>query len=261
MLQSVITTMGDSVVPSLSLIVSGVSKRFTFFYTIENKKNAESFKAFCEIHSPEAEVDFLEIPSISMPGEIVKYAKKYMKDKDENVGIFLTSGAKQTIFPFLINSRTSITVSLVHSPLRIIVDEPPNPTETFPIAFLLEDLLSSRGWEQTGESETTLRNGDLVIPDVVASFDETRGLLSFTSESHLSRTGTENEIHSLTKKRKNRTKEIDQETISNLVLLSEYFGRNGASYVIKGVLRSPNKSVLPTFIKNKIVRTTSQEEE
>jgi hypothetical protein len=261
MLDSVITTMGDSAVPSLSLLASKISTNFTFFYTIENQKNAESFKTFCEIHSPETNVEFLELPSISMPGEIVKYAKEYMGGKDERVGVFLTSGAKQTIFPFLINSQTSTTVSLVHSPLRILVEKSPNPTESVPIVLSLEELLSSRGWVITGENGTTLKNGDLVISDVAASFDAIKGLLSFTSESHLLKTGKENEIHSLPKKEKVLTKEIDQATISNLVLLSEYFGRNGASYVINGVLRSPNRSVLPTFIKNGSVKMASQEEE
>jgi len=261
MLNSVVTTMGDSIVPSLSLIVSRVSTKFTFFFTSENKKNAESFKAFCKICSPEAEIDFMEIPSISMPGEIVKYAKQYMAGKDEKVGIFLTSGAKQTILPFLINSKSLTTVTLVHSPLRILVEEPLNVIKTIPISFSLEDLLSSRGWEKTGKNGTTLKNGNLVIADVNASFDDEKGLLSFTSESHLLKTGAENEIHSLARKEKARTKEIDQVTISNLVLLSEYFGRNGANYIIKGALRSPNRSVLPSFIKNQTVKRALQEEE
>ena len=47
----------------------------------------------------------------------------------------------------------------------------------------------------------------------------------------------------------NKIKEQDQQTIGKLLQLSDYFGRNGAVYTIQGELRSPNKSVLPYFIR------------
>jgi|TARA_B110000914_G_scaffold74467_1_gene65461 hypothetical protein len=261
MLKMVISTMGDSVSPSLSLLVSNVSTSITFFYTSENIKNAESLQYFCQQRFPETLVHFLELPSIAMPGEIVKYAKEFMSGKNEKVGIFLTSGAKQTIFPFLINSTTSTTVSLVHSPLRIVVDEFPLPSKTVYVELSLQDLLASRGWEISEEDGKTLRRGDLVISGVSALFDKERGLLIFMGQSYLLKTGKEDEIHSLSRSMKNQVKEKDQITISNLTLLSEFFGRNGANYVISGALRSPNRSVLPHFIENKLVESSLQEEE
>jgi len=250
MLEMVISTMGDSVAPSLSLLVSNVSTNITFFYTSENKKKSEILQAYCQKRFPETEVDFLEIPSIAMPSKIVKYAKEFMSDKNEKVGVFLTSGAKQTIFPFLINSTTTTTVSLIHSPLRIVVAQYPLPSETVSVELFLQDLLASRGWEISDEDGKTLKRGDLDISGISTIFDKERGLLSFTGESYLLKTGNEDKIHSLSPVEKNKIKDRDQITISNLTLLSEFFGRNGANYVIKGALRSPNRSVLPHFIQH-----------
>jgi len=252
MAEVVLAIIGDSVIPSLSLLFSRISDKFVFFYTSENKRKAEFLQSFCENNYSGTTVAFLELPSIAMPEEIVKYAKEFMSGKNEKVGIFLTSGAKQTILPFLINSVSLITITLQHSPLTIIVEENRQLTKSVLIELSIDDILASRGWEaEADENGQTLKRDDVVISNVQPLFNEKDGLLSFTCESYLLKNKREDEIHSLEGAMKQEIKEADQIVISNLILLSEFFGRNGAKYIIRGALRSPNRSVLPSFIQHK----------
>jgi len=268
-LDVVVAIIGSSSVPSTALILSGVSKRYIFLYNKEMEDYADSLRNFCDVvsnHSlPGSTFEFELMPSISEPDEMVRFSKQIMsefnggrflerlpilgKSLKAKVGIFMTSGAKQTILPLLINSPLSATLTLLHTPLRIIINQNDEPPSQVPVTLSLGEVLASRDWRLDLDSEGALRKDGLKITGVDTWFDQDAGILSFSCYSYLRKEGREKEIHLLSKAEKIRTEKEDQASISKLLKLSEHFGRYGANYYIRGSLRSPNKSVLPSFIQ------------
>ena len=268
-LDVVVAIIGSSSVPSTALILSGVSKRYIFLYNKEMEDYADSLRNFCDVvsnHSlPGSTFEFELMPSISEPDEMVRFSKQIMsefnggrflerlpilgKSLKAKVGIFMTSGAKQTILPLLINSPLSATLTLLNTPLRIIINQNDEPPSQVPVTLSLGEVLASRDWRLDLDSEGALRKDGLKITGVDTWFDQDAGILSFSCYSYLRKEGREKEIHLLSKAEKIRTEKEDQASISKLLKLSEHFGRYGANYYIRGSLRSPNKSVLPSFIQ------------
>ena len=273
-LDVVVAIIGSSCVPSTALILSGVSKRYIFLYNKEMEDYANSLRNFCDIvsnHSlPGSTFEFELMPSISEPDEMVRFSKQIISDFDggrflerlpilgkrlkarrvaAKVGIFMTSGAKQTILPLLINSPLSATLTLLHTPLRIIINQYDELPSQVPVTLSLGEVLASRDWTLDLDSEGALRKDGLEITGVDTRFDQDAGILSFSCYSYLRKEGREEKIHTLSKKEKIQTEREDQASISKLLKLSEHFGRYGANYYIEGSLRSPNKSVLPSFIR------------
>lgn len=249
MFERVVAIISDSPIPSVSLIHSKISKKYILLYTKEQEMNANLLQNYCNNNFSEITIEFEPMPSILEASDVVTFAKNFMSNIEGTVGIFLTAGAKQTILPFLIHSPSSPTITLLHTPQRLVIHrdgESPNPV---PVTLSLEDILASRGWQLNSGSHGGLKKDNTELTDVAVTFDQHTGRLFFTCESFLRKKGREHEIHDLSKPEKNKIKEQDQQTIGKLLQLSNYFGRNGAVYTIQGELRSPNKSVLPYFIR------------
>lgn len=248
MANTVLAILGDSAVPSLALLHSGQYDNLVFFYTGENKGKAVMFSKFSKLAFPEINVEINEIPSISDPASIVEYAKKFCSEHKNDFSIFVTAGAKQTILPFVAQAPEATIVSLLDSPLRLIVRQNNVENEHLLNGIVLNHILATRGWH----FNETLRKGDQQFVNVQPRFDAHTGRLFFTGTSWLRRANREDEIHSLSKNLKNQVKNEDQILIGELLQLAEDFGKNGASYSIKGALRSPNRAVLPPFIRHEI---------
>ena len=259
---SVIAIIGDSAVPPISLIHSRVSEKYTFLFTEEQGANADLLQEYCKNDFPDMGVEMKAMPSISDSSGVILFARELMSNIEGEVGIFLTSGAKQTILPFLIHKPSSPTITLLHSPLRLVIHQEGEPLDPIPVTPSLEGILASRGFDlKTGGKAHELRGKDgFGFKGISARFDRGAGRLSFTGISFLRRTGREHEIHQLSKDMKGKAKGEDAVTIGKLVQLTRYFGRNGAVYTIQGEMRAPNKSVLPYFIKYEPTSDRSEEE-
>ena len=241
--------LGDSVVPSLVLLHSKKYDNLIFFYTKENVSKASLFSHFSKFAFPEINVNISEIPSINDPASIVEYAKKFCSEHKNDFSIFVTAGAKQTILPFVAQAPEATMVSLLASPLRLITLENNVETEYPLIGIELNQILATRGWN----FNDTLRKGNQQFANVQPRFDAHTGRLSFTGTSWLRRANREDEIHSLSKIDKKEVQNEDQILTGELLQLAEDFGKNGANYSIKGALRSPNRAVLPPFIRHEII--------
>ena len=248
MANTVLALLGDSTVPSLALLHSGQYDNLVFFYTKENEGKASMFSQFSKFAFPEINVEINEIPSINDPASIVEYAKKFCSEYKNDLSIFVTAGAKQTILPFVAQAPEATLVSLLHSPLRLIVRQNNIENEHFLDGIELNQILATRGWNFNG----MLRKGNQQFDNVQPRFDAHTGRLSFTGTSWLRRENREDEIHSLSKKQKKKVQNEDQILTGELLQLAEDFGKNGANYSIIGSLRSPNRAVLPPFIRHEI---------
>ena len=261
MLDGVIAVIGDSAIPPISLIHSRVSEKYTFLFTEEQEANADLLQEYCKSDFPDIEIEIKPMPSISDASGVVLFAREHMTDIEGTVGVFLTSSSKQTILPFLVHNPSSPTITLLHSPLRLVIHREGEPLDPIPVMPSLEGILASRGFDlKTGKEGVIRREDGLSFERISARFDPEEGRLSFTGISNLRRTGREHEIHDLSKETKKDVSNDDQITIGELLQLSNYFGRNGAVYTIQGELRSPNKSVLPYFIKYEPKSNRSEEE-
>ena len=261
MLDVVIAVIGDSSIPPISLIHSRVSEKYTFLFTEEQGANADLLQEYCKNDFPDIGVEMKPMPSISDSSGVILFARELMSHIEGKVGIFLTSGAKQTILPFLVHKPSSPTITLLHSPLRLVIHREGEPLDPIPVMPSLEGILASRGFDlKTGKEGVIRREDGLSFERISARFDPEEGRLSFTGISNLRRTGREHEIHDLSRGSKKTVSNDDQITIGELLQLSNYFGRNGAVYTIQGELRSPNKSVLPYFIKYEPTLDRSEEE-
>lgn len=248
MANTVLAVLGDSAVPSLALLHSGQYDHLVFFYTKENKGKAAMFSKFSKHAFPEINVEINQIPSINDPASIVEYAKKFCSEHKNDFSIFVTTGAKQTILPFVAQAPEATLVSLLHSPLRLIVRQNNVENEHLLDGIQLNHILATRGYLFID----TLRKGNQQVVNVEPRFDAHTGRLSFTGTSWLRRANREDEIHSLSRKQKKKVQNEDQILTGELLQLAEDFGKNGASYSIKGALRSPNRAVLPPFIRHEI---------
>ena len=248
MANTVLAVLGDSAVPSLALLHSGQYDNLVFFYTKENEGKASMFSQFSKLVFPDINVEINEIPSINDPASIVEYAKKFCSEHKNDFSIFVTAGAKQTILPFVAQAPEATLVSLLHSPLRLIIQEN-NLEKEYPLNGIeLNQILATRGWN----IKDTLEKGNQQFANVQPRFDAHTGRLSFTGTSWLRRANREDEIHSLSRKKKKEVQNQDQILTGELLQLAEDFGKNGANYSIKGALRSPNRAVLPSFIRHEI---------
>lgn len=249
LLGKLIAFVGDSPIPALAIISSDIADNYDFIFSYEHSNNAKAFKDFVNSRYPEISMTIHTGPSITEPSEGVNFAREFLsslsEEQHKKLGIFTTAGAKQTILPFLIHSPKSIVVSLTHTPPTLAIYENNQQLTTVGVELTLDDILASRGWRFAD----CLKNDNKRIENITPEYDTVTGKLSFTGLSYLKRKGRENEIHKLSKPEKDKIKEIDQITIGGLLQLAEEFGRNGAEYSIKGALRSPNKSVLPNYIK------------
>lgn len=259
-MDSVIAVLGDSVVPSLALLESNLSNRYVFFYTPENESRAALFSYYCKLIHPEITTEILPIPSISKPSDMAQFALNYSKLLGPSDGIFVTAGAKQTILPFVINAPASKMITLNHSPLTITLHEDSTTKRDWNVNLDLIKILASRGWNHSVHPEIYLQKGDEKLTEITPHFDRNTGKLSFVGESYLRKNGREEEIHVLSKAEKSRIKGFDQITIGSLLRLAEEFGRNGAQYIIRGALRNPNRSVLPSYILH-LEKNVLEEEE
>ena len=248
MANTVLAILGDAAVPSIALLYSRKYENLIFFYTKENENKAVGFSDFSKLVFPETNVEINEIPSINDPASIVDYAKKYCSKLNNDFSIFVTAGAKQTILPFVAQAPEATLVSLLHSPLRIVMLKN-NIEKDYPlVALSLNQILATRGWN----FNNTLRKGNQEFENITPRFDAHSGRLSFSGTSWLRRANREDEIHSLSKKEKKKVQNEDQVLTGELLQLAEDFGKNGANYSIKGALRSPNRAVLPPFIRHEI---------
>lgn len=243
--RTVISILGDSVIPGLALLNSGIYNNLIFFFTKENKEKAGIFSKFCQHMFPKMTIDFKEIPPMEKPHKIVEFAREFCT-QNNGFSIFITAGAKQTILPFVAQAPTATLVELKHSPLRLIERENKTTTEYSVHGIELNQVLATRGWHFNEK----LRKGNLHFENVEPSFDLNSGRLSFSGTSVLHRENREHEIHTLSKGEKQRVKDQDQTTIGEILQLVTDFGRNGAQYKIKGALRKPNRAVLPPYIRH-----------
>lgn len=246
--KAIIGILGDSVIPSLALLHSGLYDHLTFFFTKENQQKAGMFSNFCRFTFPELAVRVLEIPSMKEPAGVIEFAKAFMENHKGDASIFVTAGAKQTILPFVVQAPKATTVSLLHSPLRLIEHKNNVDKEYFLEGIKLNHILATRGWVYNDVMNKAGQQLFNIAPD----FDSDTGKLTFTGTSWLKLRGMEHEIHSLSGKQKKDAQTFDQTTTGELLLLAEDFGKNGATYVINGALRNPNKSVLPSFIHHQM---------
>jgi hypothetical protein len=253
----VVAILGDSTIPALSLVNSEISDEFFFFYTEENKVNAGIFSDYCKATHTSKAIHFHLLPSIVKAGDIIGVVKEFVSAINDNMIIFVTAGAKQTILPFLIHSPQSTVASLLHSPPRIVIHDIGEESVTVEVNLTLATILQSRGWSYN----QILRKGTIEIDTIIPSYNTNTGKLTFCGESYLKRNGTEHLIHKLNRSQKNDAKEADQTTIGALLQIAEDFGRNGAEYVIDGALRSPNKAVLPYYVRHRYQRNHQEEEE
>lgn len=253
----VVAILGDSTIPALSLVNSDISDEFFFFHTEENKVNAGIFSDYCEATHASKAIHFNLLPSIAKAGEIIGIVKEFVSVHNDNMIIFVTAGAKQTILPFLIHSPQSTTASLLHSPPRIVIQNTGEESVTIKVNLTLAIILESRGWSYN----QILRKGTTKIDTIVPSYNTNTGKITFCGESYLKRNRTEHLIHKLNPKQKKNVKEADQITIGALLQIAEDFGRNGAEYVIDGALRSPNKAVLPYYVRHRYQKNNHEEEE
>ena len=251
MLNTVLAVVGDSATPSLALLHSEISSRYIFFFTKEHASNSSLMKTYCDNNFPNVEVQIHEMPSISEPTENVKFAMEFMSAMNEevkcNAGIFLTGGAKQTILPLLVHSKSSSLISLQKNPLRIIHKRGAE-IDGIKVKVSLDNILEVRGWRY--QSSKLIQGENTPISEVDVSFDDGRGELSFVCQSFLKQQGREGEIHQLGKKEKKNVDGVDSNIAGKLIQLSESFGRNGARYIIEGKLRNPTRSVLPSFVRH-----------
>ena len=257
---NLIAFVGDSPIPAISLLSTGIAGYYDFIFSKEHSTNATTFKKFASERYPNVELTVHIGPSITEPSESVNFAGEFLlrfnKKQRESLAIFTTAGAKQTILPFLIHLPKSMIVSLTHSPPTLTIYENNQQLTTVGVELTLDDILASRGWRFTD----CLENDNIRIENITPEYDTVTGKLSFTGLSHLKKVGRERKIHDLSKPEKEEIKEIDQITIGGLLQLAEEFGRNGAKYVINGALRTPNRSVLPNYI-NHSYDVISEEEE
>ena len=252
----VVAILGDSTIPALSLVNSEISDEFFFFYTEENKENAGIFSDYCKAAHASKAIHFNLLPSIAKAGEIIGVVKEFVSGQKDDMIIFVTAGAKQTILPFLIHSPQSTTASLLHSPPRVVIQDTGDESVTVEVNLTLAEVLESRGWSYN----QVLRKGTIEIDCIVPSYNTNTGKITFCGESYLKRNRTEHLIHKLSRTQKVNVKEADQITIGALLQISEDFGRNGAEYVIDGALRSPNKAVLPYYLRHRYQRNHREEE-
>ena len=253
----VVAILGDSIIPALSLVNSKISNEFFFFYTEENKVNAGIFSDYCKAANASKAIHFNLLPSIAKAGEIIGVVKEFVSAQKDDMIIFVTAGAKQTILPFLIRSPQSTIASLLHSPPRILIQDSGEESVTVEVNLTLATILQSRGWSYN----QILRKGTIEIDTIIPSYNTNTGKLTFCGESYLKRNRTEHLIHKLNRSQKNDAKEADQTTIGALLQIAEDFGRNGAEYVIDGALRSANKAVLPYYVRHRYQRNHQEEEE
>lgn len=246
--KDIIGILGDSVIPSLALLCSGLYDNLTFFYTKENHGKAAMFSNFCQFAFPKLTVNVREIPSMKEPAGVVKFATTFMESHNHDLSIFVTAGAKQTILPFVVRAPTATMVSLLHSPLRLIERRNNVHHEHVLEGIELNHILATRGWVYND----VMNKANQQLVNIVPEFDTATGKLSFTGTSWLKLKEMEHQIHSLSGKQKEDAQTFDQTTTGELLLLAEEFGKNGASYILKGALRNPNKSVLPSFIHHQM---------
>jgi hypothetical protein len=245
----VLAVIGDSPGPSLALINSDISRKYVFFYTQEMTENATTRNNYLQTLAPKSIVEFVVIPSIDEPEKIIQFAQKFVNDlsDDASAAIFLTGGAKQVILPFYIHNPKLCSISLregrEHDSSSFLVVRQPDGTASQHITSIpLEQMLAIRGWETiAGANSPGLKNASLEVRNVSVDISKRTGRLIFYAEAK----GLESP-DKVAKKRKNKH---DHVLVAELITLSESFGRNGASYLIRGYLTSRIKNVKPYFIR------------
>ena len=245
MSNTVLAILGDSAVPSWPSFTQDKYQNLVFFTQKKTKA-----KQLCFLGSVNTRFrnqrEINKIPSINDPASIVEYAKKFCSEHKNDFSIFVTAGAKQTILPFVAQAPEATLVSLLHSPPTHYTGK--QSEKEYPLVGIeLNQILATRGWNI---KDTLVRNQQFA--NVQPRFDAHTGRLSFTGTSCLRRENREDEIHSLSRRQKKSVQNKDQILTGELLQLAEDFGKNGANYSIKGALRSPNRAVLPPFIRHEI---------
>ena len=257
MFELVIAIVGDSPTPINALLNSELANRYLFFYTEEHDRYARQIEAYCNENLPSKTIDLQAMPSISDSSAVVHFAKEKMaiiEDAFNSVAILLTAGAKQTIMPFVIHSTSTPFLTLLHSPLRLIVHNPNQPTIECEVSITMEQSLGIRGWKLEPNGDL-VNDSDEVINDVNTEFSS-YGVLKFSAQSTIMKQGGEWRKPG----EKNKLKKLDQAILDKLLTLSQSFGRNGAQYVIQGALRNPTTSVLPYFVSHELPEDNQEEE-
>jgi len=249
MFNVVLAVIGDSPGPSLALINSDISKKYVFFYTQEMTENATTMDDYLQALAPTSKVEFVAIPSMNEPEKIIQFAQKLVNNlsDDEHAAIFLTGGAKQVILPFYIHSPKLCSISLREgrehdSSSFLVVRQPDGIASQHITSIPLEQMLAIRGWATiAGANSPGLKKAGLEVGNVSVDISKRTGRLIFYAEAM--------SLESHGKVAKIEKNKHDHVLVAELITLSESFGRNGASYLIRGYLTRRIKNVKPYFIR------------
>ena len=204
------------------------------------------------------------IPSMNDPTGIIIYAKNFVHDLNQDVhaAIFLTSGAKQVTLPFYIHAPYLTTISLKEGreanqpPSFLLIQESNGPEIVVETSTSVEEILAIRGWSMHPTEPNGLVKGDQHLGKINVEYNEKSGRITFFIDSYSKLNSVTKPISKMKKK---RIESYDHDSIGLLVLLSKSFGRNGATYSIRGDLGKQIRNVLPYFIRHE--RDFNEEEE
>jgi hypothetical protein len=232
--------VGDSPGPSIALLNSNLSEKYVFYYTQEMSENAQKMEVYLSENYSTHEIEFTSLPSISSPKEVILEIHNAMSDlsEEKNAALFITSGAKQVILPFFIGNPNFTILSLregrgANSPSSLIqfINES-GSLITQPTKIPIEDVIGIRGWKFLRESKSAgLVHDEFTVNTIYASVSKHSGRLIFHADI-----GKNND-------------EVANKAIAELILLSQFFGRNGAGYLLKGKMSMRIRNVLPSFIR------------
>lgn len=232
--------VGDSPGPSIALLNSNLSEKYVFYYTQEMSENAQKMEMYFSENYSEHAIEFTSLPSINSSKEVILEIRKAVSalSEEKNAALFITSGAKQVILPFYIGNPNFTILSLhegrgANSPSSIIHFVDKNGVLiTQPTNIPIEDVIGIRGWKFLRESKSVgLVNEKFTVNTIFASVSKHSGRLIFHADVGIKNDKTANKA------------------ISELLLLSQFFGRNGAGYLLKGKISRRIRNVLPPFIR------------
>ena len=183
--------VGDSPGPSIALINSNLSEKYVFYFTKEMSENAQKMEMYFSEHYSAHEIKFTSLSSINSPKQVISEIHDAVSQlsEEKNAALFITSGAKQVILPFIIGNSNFRILSLregreANSPSSIIdfINES-GVQISQPTKIPIRDVLGLRGWKfLQGTESNVLVNDEHTVHSISASVSKRSCRLVFHAD-------------------------------------------------------------------------------
>jgi hypothetical protein len=222
----IFSIVGDSKLPLLGLVETGLSSAYSFFFTEEKSENIDLLKEYFSKYYPETDLDFHEIPSINDYSGIITEISSVlesMESENEETAVFVTAGTKLMAMSLMLHSKSQNMISCRRK-LEFVVNDDSLDTICVPDKLALDRILESCGWSI---KDNRLKFSNRVADGISVSYDSHLGQLDFVASA----------------------KGNAERIITLLISISEIFGRSGAKYTIKSpFLPNRAKNLVPKFM-------------